>query len=58
MSRALSLAKTIGSLLAIEIFVPGGTLIILAMFLTGRTGAPLPTVLGRRIPALSRMLLR
>jgi len=58
MSRALSLAKTIGSLLAIEIFVPGGTLIILAMFLTGRTGTPLPTVLGRRIPALSRMFSR
>jgi hypothetical protein len=58
MSRALSLAKTIGSLLAIEIFVPGGTLIILAMLLTGRSGSPLLDVLGRHIPALSRVFSR
>ncbi len=58
MSRALSLAKTIGSLLAIEIFVPGGTLIILAMLLAGRPGSPLLNVLGRRLPALSRVFSR
>ena len=58
MSRVLSLAKTIGSLLAIEILVPGGTLIILAMLLTGRRGSPFLNVLGRHIPALSRVFSR
>lgn len=58
MSRALSIAKTIGSLLAIEIFVPGGTLIILAILLTGRPGSPLLSALSRRIPTLARAIAR
>jgi len=58
MSRALGIAKTIGSLLAIELFVPGGTLIVLTLLLTGRPGSPLFQALGRRCPALARMLSR
>jgi hypothetical protein len=58
MGRALSLAKTIGSFLAIEMFVPGGTLIILTLLLTGRPGSPLLGFLGRRVPALLRVLPR
>ena len=58
MKRALGIAKTVGSLLAIEIFVPGGTLIVLALLLTGRSGSPLAGALAKRIPGLSRVLPR
>jgi hypothetical protein len=58
MSRALRIAKVIGSLLIIELFVPGGTLIILAMLLSGRPDSPLVGLLGRRVPALLRVLPR
>ena len=58
MQRALSLAKTAGSLLAIEMFVPGGTLIVLTLLLTGRSGSPLIAFLTRRVPALSRLFAR
>ena len=58
MKRALGIAKTVGSLLAIEIFVPGGTLIVLALLLTGRSGSPLVETLAKRLPVLSRVLPR
>ncbi len=58
MYRALSLAKTIIGLLAIELFVPGGTLVVLAMVLSGRRYAPLSGLLSRRFPALTRLLPR
>jgi hypothetical protein len=58
MKRALGIVKTVGSLLAIEIFVPGGTLIVLALLLTGRSGSPLAETLAKRIPGLSRVLPR
>jgi hypothetical protein len=58
MSRALGIAKTIGSLLAIELFVPGGTLIVLIVLFTGRRGSPLFQALGRRFPALAEMFSR
>ena len=54
MGRALSIAKTISSLLAIEIFMPGGTLIVLTLLLTGGPGSPLFGFVGRRVPALAR----
>jgi hypothetical protein len=54
MNRALGIAKMIGSLLAIELFVPGGTLIVLTLLLTGRPGSPLRQRLARHFPALSR----
>ena len=41
MKRALRIVKMVGRLLAIEIFVPGGTLIVLAMLLTSRSRSPL-----------------
>jgi hypothetical protein len=56
MNRALGVARTIGSLVAIELFVPGGTLIVLTLLLTGRSGSPLLQAIGRRFPALSRFL--
>jgi hypothetical protein len=58
MSRALGIAKTIGSLFAIELFVPGGTLIVLTLLLTGRPGSPLFQTIGRHCPALARLLSR
>lgn len=58
MKRALGIVKTVGSLLAIEIFVPGGTLIVLALLLTGRSGSPLIGTLTKRLPVLSRVLPR
>ena len=58
MQRALSLAKTAGSLLAIEMFVPGGTLIVLTLLLTGRPDSPLVAFLARRVPLLSRLIAR
>ncbi len=58
MRRALGIAKTIGSLLAIELFVPGGTLIVLALLLTGGPGSPLFQALERRCPGLVRTLSR
>jgi len=56
MSRALAIAKMIGSLLAIEVFVPGGTLIVLTLLVTGRPGSPLQQRIARRFPAVFRLL--
>jgi hypothetical protein len=56
MSRALAIAKMIGSLLAIEVLVPGGTLIVLTLLVTGRTGSPLQQRIARRFPAVSRLV--
>jgi len=56
MSRVLGIAKMIGSLLAIEVFVPGGTLIVLTLLLTSRTGSPLRQRIVRRFPTASRLL--
>jgi hypothetical protein len=56
MSRALAIAKMIGSLLAIEVFVPGGTLIVLTLLVTGRPGSPLQQRLARRFPAVFRFV--
>jgi hypothetical protein len=58
MSRAFALAKAVGSVLAIETFVPGGTLILLAILLTSRPGSPLLAMIDRRLPAVSRILRR
>lgn len=58
MKRVLRIVKTVGSLLAIEIFVPGGTLIVLALLLTGRSGSPFVGTFAKRIPILSRVLPR
>jgi hypothetical protein len=58
MSRALGIARTIGSYAAIEMFVPGGTLILLAILLMSRPGSPLLTMIERRWPSLSRLLQR
>ena len=58
MKRALRIVKTVSSLLAIEIFVPGGTLIVLALLLTGRSGSPLAAALAKRFPVFSRVLPR
>jgi hypothetical protein len=56
MSRALGIAKMIGSLLAIELFVPGGTLIVLTLLLTGRPGSPLQQRIARRFPAVLKLV--
>lgn len=56
MTRALGIAKTIGSLLAIEMCVPGGTLIILALVLARRPGSPVLQAIGRRFPVLFRFV--
>ncbi len=58
MSRVFALAKAIGSVLAIETFVPGGTLILLAILLTSRPGSPLLALIERRFPPVSRILRR
>jgi hypothetical protein len=58
MRRAVRLAKALASLLAIEIFVPGGTLLVLTLLWAGRPGTPLPGFLGRRVQALSRVFAR
>jgi hypothetical protein len=58
MNRALGLARTIGSLLAIELFVPGGTLVVLTLLVAGRPGSPLLQTVGRRCPTLATWLLR
>lgn len=51
MSRALRIAKIIGSLLAMEVFIPGGTLLVLLILLTGRPGSPFHERVARRLPA-------
>ena len=58
MYRVMSIARTIASLLAIEIFVPGGTLIVLTLLWTGRSNSPLASALAKRIPGLSRIVPR
>jgi len=58
MTRAFALAKAIGSVLAIETFVPGGTLILLAILLASRPESPLLAMIERRFPPVSRMLRR
>ena len=56
MSRALAIAKMIGSLLAIEVLVPGGTLVVLTLLVTGRPGSPLQQRIARRFPAVFRFV--
>ena len=56
MNRVLGIARMIGSLLAIELFVPGGTLIVLTLLLTGRPGSPLRQKIAQRCPAMFRLL--
>lgn len=58
MIRILGVLKTIGSMLAIEMFVPGGTLILLSILLTSRPGSPLLRRIGGLNPALPRLLQR
>lgn len=56
MNRVRAIAKSILSLLAIELLVPGGTLIVLTLLLTGRPGSPLHQRLARRFPAVFRLV--
>ena len=56
MSRVLAIAKMIGSLLAIEVFVPGGTLIVLTLLFTSRTGSPMQQRIARRFPTAFRLV--
>ncbi len=58
MIRVLGLVRSIGNLLAIELFVPGGTLILLAVLLTSRRGSPLLRRIGSLHPALPRLIQR
>jgi hypothetical protein len=56
MNRAVGITRTILGLLAIEMFVPGGTLILLTLLLAGRPGSPMQQIMIRRYPALFRAL--
>ena len=58
MQRTLRVFRTIASLLAIEICVPGGTLIVVALLLTGRANSPFAAAITRRFPGLSRLVAR
>jgi hypothetical protein len=58
MIRVLGVVRTIGSLLAIELVVPGGTLIVLAILLTGRSGSPLLKRIGSLLPVPPRLFQR
>ena len=58
MNRVLGISKAIASLLAVELLVPGGTLIVLAVLLTNRPGSPLLRILEQRCPALFGMVSR
>ena len=58
MRRVLGISRTIASLLVIEFFVPGGTLIVLAILFANRPGLPILSVLGRRCPAVLSILSR
>ena len=56
MIRAFGLVRKFGGLLAIELFVPGGTLIVLTILLTSRPGSPLVRRIRGLLPVLSRRL--
>ena len=56
MGRVLGIAKMIGSLFAIELFVPGGTLIVLAFLVAGRPGSPLQQRIARRFPVVFKFV--
>ncbi len=58
MIRVLGAVRTIGSILALEMFVPSGTLILLAILLKCRPGSPLLKRIGGLHPALPRLLQR
>ncbi len=58
MIRVLGVVKTIGSILALEMFVPGGTLILLTILLKSRPGSPFLRRIGGLHPALPRLLQR
>ncbi len=58
MIRVIGVVRSIGSLLAIEMFVPGGTLIILAILLTSRPGSPLFRRVSGLHPALPGLFQR
>jgi len=55
MNRVVGIARTILGFLAIEMFVPGGTLILLTLLLA-RPESPMMQAMTRRFPALFRAL--
>jgi hypothetical protein len=57
MSRALRIARIIGTLLAMEVLIPGGTLLVLFILVAGRPGSPLHETVARRFPAALRVNL-
>ncbi len=56
MIRALRIARIIGSLLAMEVLIPGGTLVVLLFLVTGRSGSPLQERIARRLPTAFRLI--
>lgn len=51
MEKMGDLAKKLATLLAIELVVPGGTLVVLALLLTGTAPGGLAARLGALLPA-------
>lgn len=56
MTRALAIAKALGTVIAIELCVPGGTLIILTLLFTGRSASPLVQKISKRFPSLFHLM--
>ena len=50
-TKWIGYAKTAAGILLVELMVPGGTLLLLALFLTGGTGR-IPTRLSAALPLL------
>jgi hypothetical protein len=55
-TRLLQIAKKMGGLLMIELFVPGGTLIVLTMLLMGGSAPAIPAKVAALAPGLNRLL--
>ena len=56
MLSALRIARIIGSLFAMEVLIPGGTLLVLLFLVTGRAGSPLQERIAQRFPAALRLI--
>lgn len=52
--KMVKLAKQAGKLLAIELFVPGGTLVVLAILLTRGPASWMPSRLAALVPTPER----
>ena len=53
--KVMGVARKVLRLALIELLIPGGTLVVLALLLTGGSGLPIPEKVTSLLPILKRL---